>query len=268
MNSDRAKYVVIGNSTAAVGGVEGIRRLDGETPIVLVSREPHHTYSRPLISYLLAGEVDEERMYYRPRDFYHLNGVDARLGVEAVGLDVERRVLKTETGAEIAFETLLMATGGRPFVPEIRGLADTFSNGTKAAPAAGIFPFTSWNDAKAIGRHIQECRPRRAVVVGGGLIGVKAAEALRARGLDVLVVELAERLLPLMLDEQASALAAGALRDSGVEFECGTTVRCVAADSGVVTSVTLANGREVGCEMVIWPSALCPMYGWWRERQS
>ena len=87
MKSDRARYLIIGNSTAAIGGVEGIRRFDPETPIVLVSREPYHTYSRPLISYLLAGEVDEEQMYYRPRDFYKLHRVDARLGVEAVGVE-------------------------------------------------------------------------------------------------------------------------------------------------------------------------------------
>ena len=121
MKSDRAKHLIIGNSTAAVGAVEGIRRLDRETPIVLISKEPYRTYSRPLISHLLAGEVDEERMYYRPRDFYERNAVDARLGVEAVRVDTDALAVDTADGKRILFEKLLVATGGRPFVPPVEG---------------------------------------------------------------------------------------------------------------------------------------------------
>ena len=258
MKSDRAKYLIIGNSTAAVTGVESIRRLEAEAPIVLVSKEPYHTYSRPLISYLLAGDVDEEQMYYRSRGFYRRNRVDARLGVEAVGIDVRRRVVKTKEGGKIAFEKLLIATGGRPFMPDINGLTNASPDGAKAAPTAGVFTFTSWDDAKAVGRYIDECSPRRAVVVGGGLIGVKVAEALGARGLDVLVVELADRLLPVMLDEKGSELAAGALQDAGVELECGTIVKRAAIEKGTVSGVTFDSGREAGCEMVIIAVGVVP----------
>ena len=74
------KYVIIGNSAAAIGAVEGIRQIDAASPIVLISKEPHHTYSRPLISYLLWGKTDERRMKYRPDDFYEVNHVQALLG--------------------------------------------------------------------------------------------------------------------------------------------------------------------------------------------
>ncbi len=258
MKNDRAKYLIIGNSTAAVGGVEGIRRREADTPIVLISREPHHTYSRPLISYLLAGDVDEQQMYFRSRDFYDRNCVDARLGVEAVGIDIERRVVDTQEGGQIPFEKLLIATGGRPFMPDINGLTDASPDDATAAPTAGVFTLTSWDDAKAIGRYIEKLGPRKAVVVGGGLIGIKAAEALRARGLDVLVVELAEHLLPVMLDETGSELAVGAVRDAGLEVECGTTVQNIVAENGVVSGVTLSSGREVGCEMVIIAVGVVP----------
>jgi len=258
MKSNRAKYLIIGNSTAAVGGVEGIRRLEAETPIVLISKEPYHTYSRPLISYLLAGDVDERQMCYRGQYFYRRNGVETRLGVEAVGIDVERHVVETGEGGRISFEKLLVATGGRPFWPDINGLTGAFPDSAKAAPTPGVFTFTSWDDAKAVGRYIEERNPRKAVVVGGGLIGVKAAEALRARGLDVLVVELAEHLLPVMLDETGSELAAAAVRDAGVDLECGTTVKNIVAGNGTVSGVTLGNGREAGCEMVIIAVGVVP----------
>ncbi len=247
MKSDSAKYVIVGNSTAAIGAVEGIRRLDHETPIMLVSKEPYHTYSRPLISYLLAGEVDEERMHYRPPDFYERNGVDARLGAEVVNIDPEARAVQTAGGDRIAFTKLLIAVGGKPFLPELKG-----------ADAEGVFTFTSWDDAKAIGEYLQKREPKRSVVLGGGLIGIKAAEALHARGLNVIMVELAGRLLPLALDEQASALAADALGNAGVDLECGTTVERILVEDGTVSGVVLKTGREIACDLVIVAIGVVP----------
>jgi NAD(P)H-nitrite reductase large subunit len=164
MKTDSTRYLILGNSTAAVGAVEGIRKVDPDGGLVLVSREPYHTYSRPLISYLLAGEVDEERMHYRPLDFYERNNIDARLGVEAVCVDPTARAVELSDGNRIVFEKLLVATGGRPFVPSLEG-----------GDADGVFTFTSWDDAKAIGEYVERHGPERALVVGGGLIGVKAA---------------------------------------------------------------------------------------------
>lgn len=247
MKSDRARYLIIGNSTAAVGAVEGIRRLDRETPIVLVSKEAYHTYSRPLISHLLAGEVDEERMYFRPRDFYERNNVDTRLGVEAVRVDVDAFAVETADGGKILFEQLLVATGGRPFVPDIPG-----------GDAEGVFTFTSWDDAKAVAAHIRKTGAGKAVVVGGGLIGIKAAEALHARGLAVTLVELADRLLPLALNEKGSELAAASLRDAGVSLECGTTIERILAPEGAVSGVILKGGREIACGIVVIAVGVVP----------
>jgi len=247
MKRDKTKYVIVGNSTAAIGAVEGIRRLDRQTPIVLISKEPYHTYSRPLISYLLAGEVDKERMYYRPRDFYERNAVDARLGVEAVRVDADALAVETADGGRIPFEKLLVATGGRPFVPKIAG-----------SDAEGVFTFVSWDDAKAISTYIGRTAPERTAVVGGGLIGIKAAEALHACGLDVTVVELADRLLPLALDAKGSELAAAALRDAGVKLVCGTTVERILASDGAVSDVVLRGGRTLTCELVVIAIGVVP----------
>jgi len=258
MKSDRTKYLVLGNSTAAIGAVEAIRALDRATPIVLVSKEPRHVYSRPLISYLLAGEIDEERMYYRPRDFYERNRVEARLGVEAVGVDARARVVRTADGAELAFEKLLVATGGRPFVPKIEGLSYTSWDDARVVRTEGVFTFTSWDDAAAIAAHLEEHHPARAVVVGGGLIGIKAAEALCARGLRVTIVELAERLLPLALDRRASELAARACADAGVELVCGATVKALRSQGGRVSGAQLADGRVLPCEIVVLAVGVVP----------
>lgn len=247
---ERVKHLIIGNSTAAVGAVEGLRRVDREAPVTLLAREPHHTYSRPLISYLLAGEIDDARMHYRPADFYEANRVYARLGVEVERVDAESRVAITTAGMEIPFEKLLIATGGKPFVPPMEG-----------ADAVGVFTFTSWDDAKRMAAHIEEADAKRAVVIGGGLIGIKSAEALHARGLEVTMVELADRVLPLALDETASRLAAAAIAEAGVELVCGTTVDRIVAPEGRVEGVALKTGREIACDLVVVAIGVVPETG-------
>ena len=92
------RYVIIGNSAAAIGCVEGIRQVDQEGPITIISREKYHTYSRPLISYLLAGKTDGERMKYRADDFYEKNGCEVMLGRTAVAIDSLAKTVLLDNG--------------------------------------------------------------------------------------------------------------------------------------------------------------------------
>lgn len=247
MKSDSAKYVVVGNSAAAVAAVEGIRSVDAEGRIVLVAREPEHTYSRPLISHLLAGQVDAARMDYRPRDFYARHGVEARLGVEVSGVDVAGRRLQLASGEALGFGKLLIATGGSPVVPEVEGRT-----------LGGVFSFTTWSDAGAIREHLERNGVSRAVVVGAGMIGIKALEALVSRGLSCTVVELADRVLSLALDEKASALAAGELARLGVAVECNSSVERIVGRDGRVEAAVLKGGKRVECGLLVFAIGVRP----------
>jgi NAD(P)H-nitrite reductase large subunit len=247
MKSDSARYVLVGNSTAAVAAVEGIRSVDPTGRIVLISREEEHTYSRPLISHLLAGHVDEARMDYRPRDFYARHGVEARLGIEVGRVDAARRELELPSGGRLGFEKLLVATGGSPVVPEVEG-----------RELAGVFSFTAWSDARALRKHIEERKPVRAVVVGGGMIGIKAVEALVPRGLSCTVVELAPHVLSLALDEAASVLAEDALRRAGVAVECNASVEKIIGKNGCVSGAVLKGGRRIECELLVFAIGVRP----------
>jgi NAD(P)H-nitrite reductase large subunit len=247
MSNKRSPYLIIGNSVAAIGGVEGIRSLDADRPVTVVAGEALHTYSRPLISYFLAGQVSREHMLYRPGDFYSVNSVQTQLNTEVVRVDVDQRTVRTKDDRLIGFEKLLIATGGRPYLPKVDGLASN-----------GVFTFTSWADAEAVDAYIREAAARRAVVVGGGLIGIKAAEALHARGLEVLVVELADRLLPTALDPCASELAARAMAEAGVEFAPGTTAERILTENGAVCGIVLKNGRQLACEVVVVAIGVVP----------
>lgn len=254
MKNEGNEYLIIGNSTAAIGAIEGIRKIDGNTPILLLSRESYSSYSRPLISYLLAGEIKPETMYWRPRDFFDRNKAVENLGVEVVSVDTKARIARTSAGNELAFRKLLIATGGRPFVPPLEG-----------ADSRGVFTFVSWGDAKAIDDYIRAHgggeSAAKAVVIGSGLIGIKAAEALRARGLAVFMVELADRALPLLLNREASQIVEEAIRQAGVELVCSTTVSRIIADDGHVRGVELKTGREIACGMVVAAIGVVPETG-------
>ena len=116
------KYVIIGNSIAATACIEGIRSVDKEGGIAVISAENYPVYGRPLISYCLLGRVKRENMGYRPGDFYGKNDVSVYYGRTATKIDAAAKKVILDNGKEIEYEKLLAATGSRPFVPPMQGL--------------------------------------------------------------------------------------------------------------------------------------------------
>ncbi|MGI5817713.1 MAG: NAD(P)/FAD-dependent oxidoreductase [Armatimonadota bacterium] len=247
----KSKYLIIGNSVAAVAAVSGIREVDPDGSITLVAKEAHHTYSRPLITYLLGGKVREEQMLYRPADWYERAGVTALLGTEVTSVDPEAHTVQTADGEVLGYEKLLIAVGGTPIVPP----------NVKGADAEGVFTFTSRDDADAIGRYIEERGVQSAVVIGGGLIGLKSVEALLELGIKTTVVELADRMLSATFDETASQLAQKRLREAGVEVRCETTTSELLAEDGRVVGAKLTDGDTVAAELVIFAIGVLPATG-------
>jgi NAD(P)H-nitrite reductase large subunit len=232
------RYVIIGNSYAGVGAVEGIRELDEEGEITVISDEPYLAYARPLISYALCGRVPPRNMYYRRPSFYKNNKVKLILGRKAVQIDIARRRISLEDGEAIAYDKLLISAGGEPFVPPIKGI-----------DAHNIFSFTKWDDAKRIRRCVRG--KGRAVVYGGGLIGLKAAEGLNELGLGVTIVA-RRRMLAAVLDEVTGGMLERQLRNNGITLRTGRTVNEVLPDGkGDVRGIVLDNGRRLKCEILI-----------------
>jgi len=236
-----AKYLIIGNSIAAINAIEGIRDLDRKGSIILISDEPSHCYSRPLISYYLGEKLPEDRMSYRDQSFYDDHQIQTFLGRRAVGLDAASKKIILDDRTEIGFEKLLLATGGVPFVPEIRG-----SN------LQGIFTFTTLEDAKNIKEFINANHVRRAVVLGGGLIGLKATEALISLKIQTIIVELADRLLSATLDRTASMIIEHALNHIGCAIMKQNTVKAfIEGKDGRIGGVLLEDDSRIHCDLVI-----------------
>lgn len=239
---EKTKYLVIGNSAGGIGAVEAIRGVDKTGAITIISDEPYPAYSRPLISEYLADGYPLERMLFRPPDFYEKSNIRTILSEKVVRLDFDRPTVKLEDGRTLGWKKLLLATGGSPIVPGIDGV------GLK-----GVFTFNKLDDARAIDELLNQYgRKIRAVVIGGGLIGVSVTEALVKRGMRVTIVEMKERILNTILDEAASALGEKALTQAGVEIITEHTVSKISSYlSDEVTGVSLDDGRPIPCEMII-----------------
>ena len=228
------KYVIIGNSAAAVGCIEGIREKDKKGSITVVSNEIHHTYSRPLISYLLYGKTDEERMKYRPDSFYEDNGVTTMLGRTAVKINPDKKTVELDDGTVLSYDKLLVATGSKPFIPPMEGL-DTVEKS---------FTFMTLDDAKALDAAIT--KDSRVLIVGAGLIGLKCAEGIFDKIGHLTVIDLADRILPSILDEKGSELVQKFLEDKGIEFRLGTSAASFDGNKAVLT-----NGDEIEFDVLV-----------------
>ncbi len=242
MTRNAVKYLIIGNSSGGIGAGEAIREVDRQSTMAIVSDEPYPAYSRPLISQYLTERCPLEKMLFRPADFYEKNNIQTILGQKVAELNVDKHTIKLEDGTTITWEKLLLATGGLPIVPEIAGI-----------DLKGVFTFATLDDAKAIAQFLSHYgRKVRAVVIGGGLIGVSVTEALVKQGIEVTIVEMKERILNTILDEGASALEEKALAEAGVEIITGHTVGKVSSYlPGEATGVSLDDSRPMPCEMVI-----------------
>ena len=206
MKTQKFKYVIIGNSTAAVAAIEGIRKIDAEGSIAVAGEEKHFVYGRPLISYYLLGATDAERMRYRPADFYEKMKVNAMLGVRAEKIDPAKKTVRLSDGKVLGYEKLLVATGSRPFDPPMRGIESVKER----------FHFMTMDDALALEKALSP--EKRVLIIGAGLIGLKCLEGIAARVKSVSVVDMAGRILPSILDEYGSAIVQRAREEKGAEF--------------------------------------------------
>ncbi len=226
-------YVIIGNSAAAVGTISGIREIDSTGKITVISDEKYHTYSRPLISYWLEGKVSDKNIYYRPADYYEKNGVETILGKRVMKIDAEKKNVMLEDGLSVPYDKLMAATGSKPFVPPMNGLEKT-----------NYHTFMSYDSVKAIRSELRE--GMKVLIIGAGLIGLKAAEALSAYNTETTVVDMAGRILPSILDERAAAKMQKHIESKGVRFILGTS-----ADELFEHKAKLKNGEEVEFDMLI-----------------
>ncbi|RSN47009.1 FAD-dependent oxidoreductase [Streptomyces sp. WAC 04229] len=238
------RVVVIG---AGLAGVT-LARLLGElgTPALLVGDEEHRPYNRVLLADVLAGR-------YGP-DVISLPAPAGLLRGRVTGIDRDGRTVRCADGSVIAYDTLVLATGSNAVLPPLRGLFTP----DRALPE-GVHAFRTLDDCLGLSKAVRS--GVRAVVIGGGLLGVSAARALAVRGAQVVLAQQAERLMERQLDPAASALVRRHLEDLGVEVHTECRVRDVRSVGGAVRSVELADGYALGADLVVLACGVRPRVG-------
>ncbi len=239
------EYAIVGNSAAAINACDAIRARDPEGSIAVFSEEKYRCYSRPLISYLVAGEITTQGMYYRPANYYRSAKVDFHKESRVVSINPAKKLLTTAGKEKIKWRKLLLATGFVPFMPPVKGLEEV-----------GYLTFISWDDARKMLTLTN--KPAKALVVGGGLIGIKAAEALHARGAAVTMVEKMDRVLPLALDERASALVEERCSGMGIDIITGEGVNSVESLGGHQGRASVSDGSEIDFDIMVMAVGVRP----------
>jgi len=245
-----AKYVIVGASAAGLGAVEAIREVDPTGTITVITDETCSHYSRPMISDFVSGKADMKKINCRTEEFWKENNVEALTGKKATALNFTEKTVQLESGEKVAYEKLLLATGGKPFVPK-----------TEGSDKDGVFTFTTIGDAQRIAAKIDAINAKAAVVVGGGLIGISVTEALVKRGLKVTMVELQDKILSLLLDARGSDIMEAVVKKAGVNIATGQSVQKILGkpgNDGVVGGVLLTKGDQVPCDLVIMAIGVVP----------
>jgi nitrite reductase (NADH) large subunit len=238
------KYVIIGGSAAGAQAAEDIRKLDAAGDITLVTAENYIPYSRCLLSRYVDGRLKQENMYFKTGHFFADNGVTGLINVRATGIDRAARTVQLSTGASLAYDRLLLATGAHPVLPKVPGT----DMGT-------VFAFHDLDDAKKI-LHAAAAA-ENILVVGAGFAGLEAAYALTRIGKKVIVVERCGQILPNQLDPAGARIIQDDLERIGVNVVLNQSVRSLNGAPHLL-SATLGDGSTLFCEVAVLATGIRP----------
>lgn len=230
-------YLIAGNGPAGTHAIEQIRSLDPQGKIICVSAEKNLPYSRIMTPEYMVGESEEEELFIRGTQFYEDYRVETRLGVKIAQVLPESNHMLLDNGEQLYYDRLLIATGSSPIIPRWIELA-----------TEGVFSLWNKRDSEKIKEYLPQVN--QAVIIGAGLVGLQAARALHSYGIQVVIVEMADRLMPTQLDLTASEILAETMSSEGVKILLSTKVDSLVIQNQKVQGVALGN-EVIPAEMVL-----------------
>jgi len=247
MSAARKRLLVVGNGMVGHHFLEAAeeRGLLAEYQVQVLAEENCLAYDRVHLSEFFSGKSAEDLSLVE-ENAYEEAGIEVFLAEGAARLDLAARTVETSCGRVLGYDTLVLATGSHPFVPKLEG-----------RDLPGCFVYRTLDDLRAIAAMAPGCR--RGAVIGGGLLGLEAANALLSLGLETHVVELAPRLMPLQVDEIGGDVLRAHIERLGVSVHLAKNTRAIAAsEHGAVRSITFADGTELDVDMVVFSAGIRP----------
>ena len=243
----KSKLVMVGNGMAGVRTLEELLKVAPELyDITVFGAEPHPNYNRILLSPVLAGEQTLDEIVLNPFDWYRDNGITLHAGKTVVEVDRVRRVVRAADGTEAEYDRLLLCTGSNPFMLPVPG-----------KDLQGVIAYRDIADTNAM--IAAAAQYKHAVVIGGGLLGLEAANGLMLRGMDVSVVHVMPTLMERQLDTVAGKMLEKSLQERGLHFLMGAqTQALVGGADGRVTAVQFKDGSAVPADLVVMAVGIRP----------
>jgi len=247
----KMKLVMIGNGMAGVRTLEELLKIAPDLyDITVFGAEPHPNYNRILLSPVLAGEQTIPEIVLNPLAWYEDNGITLHLGKAVTRIDRVKRVVHAADGTQAPYDRLLVATGSTPFILPVPGKS-----------LEGVIGYRDIADTEAMIH--AATKYRHAVVIGGGLLGLEAANGLMLRGMKVTVVHIAPWLMERQLDDVAGGLLRKSLVDRGLDFRIGAQTESLVGDAdegrgGRVSAVRFKDGSEVPADLVVMAAGIRP----------
>jgi nitrite reductase (NADH) large subunit len=241
----KQKLVLVGNGMAGVRTLEELLKIDAQRyDVTVIGAEPHPNYNRIMLSPVLAGEKTIDDIVLNSRDWYAEQGIELLTGDRVVAVDRRKREVRTTAGAVRAYDRLLLATGSDPFMIPVPG-----------ADKQGVIGFRDIADVNTM---LAATRShRKAVVIGGGLLGLEAANGLLKNGMEVTVVHLLDTLMERQLDRPAATLLKTALEQRGLTFRMEAQTAAILGDEHV-TAVRFADGSLAEADLVVMAVGIRP----------
>ena len=247
------RYLIVGGSAAGMAAAEAIKSVDPGGSVSVLSEEIDAPYFRPMIPFLVSKKKQADQIYLAGQGPYRATDVEIRLGTRARSIETEARQLITEHGDRHSYDRLLIATGSRPKIPaDIEGTT-----------APGVFALRSLEDARQLSKRAE--RTEHAIMLGGGLLNLKAAFALLERNIKVTLVVNSPEVLSQLMEPQDAYLIRQALDDAGLRIITGANATRIIADSDGVSGVILDNGVEVACQTVCIGKGVVPNIEWLKQ---
>jgi nitrite reductase (NADH) large subunit len=241
------RLAVVGNGMAGIAVIEQIVKSSHDYQITVFGEETHVNYNRILLSSVLAGEKDSEDIVLNDIDWYRKHGIDLRLGVRVTEIDRTNRIVTGNDGSELIYDKLILATGSKPLIPALEG-----------KDKEGVHVFRTLDDARAL---VDRSSPGlRAVVIGGGLLGLEAARGLQVRGCDVTVVHRSKTLMNRQLDAAGGSCLRRAMENLGIEVLLPRQTMAILGN-GHVNGVRFSDGVEIGADLVVIATGIRPNAG-------
>jgi nitrite reductase (NADH) large subunit len=241
----KRRLVVVGNGMAGARTVEEILARGGaqQFDITMFGAEPYGNYNRILLSNVLSGVEDESGIFLNDLDWYRDNGITLHTGTTVTRIDRYARLVYAEDDTATPYDVLVLATGSRAFVPPIPGI-----HRAGRGYHQGVFAFRTIDDTRAMVRYARE--HERAVVIGGGLLGLEAARGLQNHLSHVTLVHAASHLMNAQLDAAAGGILLRSVRALGIEVVLGAHTTEILGKNAV-TGVKLKDGRSIDCDVVV-----------------